>query len=109
MAGWPRRNGAAPDPAIHKITGVRTGLTEDVRSRQFRYLVSMTVRTVCFVLAIVTSGWLRWIFFTAAVFLPYVAVVLANGGRESAEGIPLVPPPAQREIGPGPSSNAPAA
>ena len=38
----------------------------------------MGIRTVCFVLAIVTTGPLRWILVAAAVFLPYVAVVLAN-------------------------------
>ena len=43
-----------------------------------RYLLSMGIRTVCFVLAIVTTGPLRWILVAAAVFLPYVAVVLAN-------------------------------
>jgi sugar phosphate permease len=69
----------------------------------------MTIRTVCFVLAIVTSGWVRWMFFAAAVFLPYVAVVLANAGRESAQELPLPPPVPYREIGPGPSTNAPAA
>jgi len=43
-----------------------------------RYLMSMGIRTVCFVLAIVTTGPLRWSLVVAAVFLPYVAVVLAN-------------------------------
>lgn len=109
MAGWQRRNSAAPGALVHKITGVGPSLTEDIRSRQVRYLVSMTIRTVCFVLAIVTTGWLRAIFFAAAVVLPYVAVVMANAGRETVEPVPLVVPPGQREIGPGPSSNAPAA
>lgn len=106
-----RRNEATSNAAVHKITGARTSLTEDIRSRQVRYLISMGVRTLCFVLAIVTTGWLRWIFFTGAIFLPYVAVVIANAGRETAEPVPAVRPPAQREIGPGPgpSSNAPAA
>lgn len=60
------------------ITSARTSHSEDLHKRQVRYLVSMGIRTVCFVLAIVTSGPLRWIFVAAALFLPYVAVVLAN-------------------------------
>jgi hypothetical protein len=109
MAAWPRRSAAAPGSLVHKITGVRPSLSEDIRSRQTRYLISMTVRTGCFVLAIVTHGWLRWVLFAGAVVLPYVAVVLANAGRETAEDVPLVPPAPRPEIGPGPSSRAPAA
>ena len=63
---------------VYKITGVRRGLTEDVGARQKRYLISMGVRTLCFLLAVVTSGWLRWAFIAGAVLLPYIAVVLAN-------------------------------
>lgn len=103
------RRSPAPAPAVHTITGARRSLSEDIRSRQTRYLVSMSIRTICFVLAIVVSGWLRWTFFAAALVLPYISVVLANAGRETAEEVPLVPPAPQREIGPGPSSNAPAA
>ncbi len=38
----------------------------------------MGIRTSCFVLAFVASGPLRWALLTGAVFLPYVAVVVAN-------------------------------
>ena len=48
----------------------------------------MGVRTVCFVLAVVTDGWLRWVLIAAAVMLPYLAVVFANGGRERVENLP---------------------
>jgi hypothetical protein len=43
-----------------------------------RYLIAMGLRGLCFVLAIVASGWLRWAFVAGAVVLPYIAVVLAN-------------------------------
>ncbi len=58
-----------------------------------RYLVAMSLRGVCFVLAIVTSGWLRWTFVVGAVVLPYVAVVLANavGPRFGEAVAPVVP------------------
>ena len=60
------------------ITSARPSRSEDMHKRQMRYLLSMGIRTVCFVLAIVTTGPLRWVLVAAAVFLPYVAVVLAN-------------------------------
>jgi hypothetical protein len=75
-------------PTVYRITGARKGITEDVGARQRRYLISMGVRTVCFVLAIVASGWLRWVLVLAAVVLPYVSVVFANGGREPSPGPP---------------------
>ncbi len=40
--------------------------------------MSMGIRTACFVLAIVTTGPLRWSLVFGAVILPYIAVVLAN-------------------------------
>jgi hypothetical protein len=60
------------------ITSARTSNSEDLHKRQVRYLMSMGIRTACFVLAIVTSGPLRWVLVAGAVFLPYVAVILAN-------------------------------
>lgn len=57
-------------------------------SRTRRYLVSMGIRTVCFLLAVVASGWLRWVLIAAAVTLPYLSVVFANGGRERTVDLP---------------------
>ena len=74
---------------VYRITGTRLGHSEDVRGRERRYLISMSVRTTCFVLAVVADGWLRWAFFAGAILLPYIAVVLANAGREQPEPIPV--------------------
>lgn len=63
-------------------------LLEDQRARTRRYLVSMAVRTVCFIGAIIASGWLRWALVVAAVLLPYVAVVMANAGRKRSAAAP---------------------
>ena len=60
------------------ITSARPAQSVDIRRREVRYLISMAIRTICFVLAVVSTGPLRWSFVAAAVFLPYVAVVLAN-------------------------------
>jgi DUF3099 family protein len=87
---------------VYAITGARRGLTDDVRYRQRRYVFSMSIRTVCFVLAIVTTGALRWMFFAAALVLPYLSVVFANGGREPTHPAPTPFIPSRREIGPSP-------
>ena len=54
----------------------------------------MGIRTACVIAAIVTPGWMRWVFLAGAVALPYLAVVVANAGRESDEpgalGVPAV-------------------
>ncbi len=82
------------------ITGAQVSLTEDQRARTRRYLISMAIRTVCFLGAILASGWLRWTLVVGAVVLPYVAVVMANAGRKRA---PAAPPAIivhdQRQIG----------
>jgi hypothetical protein len=77
-----------PREPVYQITGARRTVREDVNARTRRYLVSMGVRTVCFVLAVVAHGWLRWGFIVAAVILPYLSVVFANGGRERAIDLP---------------------
>ncbi|HEY8112593.1 MAG TPA: DUF3099 domain-containing protein, partial [Actinomycetes bacterium] len=65
---------------VYEITGARRGLTDDVTRRQIRYAISMGIRTVCFVLAIVTHGWLRAVLLVGALVLPYLSVVYANSG-----------------------------
>ncbi len=46
--------------------------------RMKRYLITMSIRTACFIAAFLAEGPLRWVFMAMAVGLPYVAVVLAN-------------------------------
>ncbi|NHC45411.1 DUF3099 domain-containing protein [Motilibacter aurantiacus] len=83
MAGASRRT----EP-VYQITGAARGLQEDQGGRARRYAISMGIRTVCFLLAVVTDGWLRWAFVAGAVALPYLAVVLANAGRETVRDLP---------------------
>ncbi len=42
----------------------------------------MGIRIACFILMVVITpyGWYTWVFGAAAIFIPYVAVVLANVG-----------------------------
>jgi len=46
----------------------------------------MMVRTVCFILTVILPSPYRWIALFGAVVLPYVAVVVANAGRETITG-----------------------
>ena len=63
------------------ITSAARPHSEELRGREFRYVVSMGIRTLCFLLALVfMKHWVTWFFLAGAVFLPYVAVVIANAG-----------------------------
>ncbi|MGB8382164.1 MAG: DUF3099 domain-containing protein [Dermatophilaceae bacterium] len=55
---------------------VSVAMDQDVRMK--RYLVTMSIRTACFIAAFLADGALRWVFIVMAAALPYVAVVLAN-------------------------------
>jgi Protein of unknown function (DUF3099) len=61
-------------------------MSEDIRYRQNRYLLMMGIRVLCFIAALLMFvnhlGWLAGIPAVGAIFIPYFAVVFANGGRE---------------------------
>jgi hypothetical protein len=79
------------DVQVFRITGARTGLAEDVRGRQRRYVISMSVRTVSVILAVSLWNVERYVAIVALVLgavLPYVAVVIANAGRERPPSLP---------------------
>jgi hypothetical protein len=65
------------------ITSAPKSLKSDLASRQRRYLISMIIRTLCFLLTVVLPSPYRWFALAGAMFLPYVAVVVANAGRET--------------------------
>jgi len=67
----------------YRITTAPTSQTADIGIRYRKYVIQMVIRTVCFLLFVLIHHWIRWFFVVGAVFLPYVAVVLANAGRES--------------------------
>ena len=78
----PRRK--APD--VYTVTEAHRPLSEDINYRQRRYLLSMGIRTVCVLVAVVLAGhvpvWGLLFPIIGAAVLPYIAVVFANGGRE---------------------------
>ena len=73
---------------VYRITGVQTPLSADLRGRTRRYLISMGLRTACFLGAIVAHGPLRWALVVCAVVLPWISVIGANAGREPDRALP---------------------
>lgn len=80
-----RRRPSPTQAEVFTITEAQRGLSDEQGGRQRRYLVAMLVRTACVLGAIVIPGWPRWVLIAGAVILPYLAVVVANAGRESDE------------------------
>ncbi|MFE0675048.1 DUF3099 domain-containing protein [Streptomyces sp. NPDC058867] len=86
-----RKQHGGGNAQVFRITGARTGLQEDVRGRQRRYVISMSVRTLSVILAATLWNVERHVAVVALVLgavLPYIAVVIANAGRENAPGLP---------------------
>jgi hypothetical protein len=77
----------ADEPIL--VTTAHRSPREEQRERQRRYLITMGLRVVCFVLAIVLFGlgspwWLIGIAVAGSLILPWVAVVAANAGPRPA-------------------------
>lgn len=73
--------GVDDDAPVYLVTSARPGHSQEMSGRLRRYLISMSVRVTCLVLAIfVFTGWLRLVGVAAAVVLPWIAVVMANAG-----------------------------
>jgi hypothetical protein len=73
---------ARKSDSAYVITSVQRGISVEQRARRNRYMIGMSIRTVCFVGAILASGPLQWALLAGAIFLPYIAVFIANAGRE---------------------------
>jgi len=71
---------------VQSVTSARSAVDDDINARMKHYLVTMGIRTACFVLAVVTEGWIRWTCVALAVVLPYIAVVLANARSPRVAG-----------------------
>lgn len=84
--GVVRLGHAARGQQVHLVTQAQRPMSEDIRYRQSRYLIMMGIRVVCFLIAILMyAAHLRWLILipaVGAIFIPYIAVIFANGGRE---------------------------
>ncbi len=85
-----------------RITNAPRNHREDLNRRRRAYGISMGIRTLCFVGAIVVgNGWLRWALVAGALILPYFAVVMANTSSPRIPGTELLEPHTDhKELGP---------
>lgn len=65
------------------VSSVGYSHAQDLHKRQRRYLIAMSIRTLCFLGAVMVSFLVGWTWVTGllvvgAVVLPYIAVVMAN-------------------------------
>lgn len=74
-----------PNTGVHNITDAREAHSDEMRSRMIKYSISMGIRMVCLILVFVVDGWLQWVMIAGAVFLPYFAVIIANGGSDTSD------------------------
>src|SRR6478609_2044667 len=92
------------DEAV-RITTAASSRNADIAARQKRYLFSMTLRSLCFVGAIIAAlsgvGWLWPILIAGALVLPYIAVVMANASVTKDDGFDLPDGRYVRELGTG--------
>lgn len=80
-----KRSSSVDSESVQSVTSIGVNPEHERRSRMIKYTVSMTVRVLCLVLGMVVTGWLQWVFFAAAIFLPYIAVVIANDVKHETE------------------------
>ena len=73
---------AAAEPDVLSITAAPEAHSDEMRTRMIKYATAMGIRMVCLVLVFVFPGWFKLIPIIGAVLLPWVAVVIANGGSD---------------------------
>ena len=80
-----------PEPA--RITSASRSHSDDLRAREKRYIITMGIRTACFVLGVgfylsPAPKWICVVFIVGSLVLPYIAVVMANAGSSPDPGGP---------------------
>ncbi|MEN8582370.1 DUF3099 domain-containing protein [Burkholderia sp. RS01] len=78
-----KRDAASGHPEVHSITDAAAAHSEDMRERMIKYAVAMGIRMVCLVLIFVVDGWFKLVAVAGALFLPWIAVVIANGSDKA--------------------------
>ena len=82
------------------ITSLPPSPDAERRARMIKYTIAMTIRVACIFALLFAKGWWLAVFAAGAIFLPYVAVVLANVGGPSRSPevlrpgglVPVTPP-----------------
>ncbi|GGR67564.1 hypothetical protein J2S40_002069 [Nocardioides luteus] len=80
-----------------RITTAGRSRAEDIAIRQKRYAISMSIRSLCFIGAVIAGlagiGWLWPILIAGALVLPYLAVVMANAANTKSDEMNLIDSP----------------
>ncbi|WP_066368214.1 DUF3099 domain-containing protein [Herbidospora mongoliensis] len=65
---------------VHQVTDAQPSLSADIRKREISYVIKMSIRVVCLILAVTVPApvWVRALLIGGAVLLPYLAVIGAN-------------------------------
>jgi hypothetical protein len=84
---------ARGEPEPVRITTASRSHSDDVWAREKRYMVTMGIRTACFIVAVLCylsplPHWVAWVFMVGSLVLPYIAVVMANAGVSPDPGGP---------------------
>jgi hypothetical protein len=89
------------DEAV-RITTAAQSHEHDISVRQRHYLVSMSIRVVCFIGAVFAGAnginWLWPLLIVGAIVLPYVAVIGANAAHTRDEDLSLLDTGYRREL-----------
>lgn len=76
-----------------RITTAPPSRQEELAARQRKYAISMTIRTLCFIGCVIAAfNHITWLWITllsASLFLPYVAVVMANAVNSKGDDFSL--------------------
>jgi hypothetical protein len=71
-------------PEVLSITDVPESHTDEMHRRMVKYSLAMGIRLACLLLFFFIDSWFRWFFVAGAVFLPWIAVIIANGGSDKS-------------------------
>ena len=76
-----------------RITTAGASPQVDLARRQKKYIIAMTIRTLCFIGAAISGAagihWLWPFLILGAIVLPYIAVVMANAAANLSDGFRL--------------------
>ncbi|GAA0374672.1 hypothetical protein GCM10009530_26490 [Microbispora corallina] len=70
---------------VHQVTDAQPSLSDDIKRRERSYLIKMSIRLICLILAVaLPAPWpIKGLLVAGAVLLPYLAVIGANQRGES--------------------------
>lgn len=80
---------------IQSISTAGRSQSDEISERTRKYLITMGVRTVCFLAACLTRGWFQIVCIALTVILPYIAVIAANTAKRRTAPTPTFVDPHQ--------------